>query len=416
MGQFGAIGVAIACGAVPLAGQEGSAPPTRRSRRRAEPAQVTGQAFGDPGAVQVLEQRDHHPPGGAQRLACLRRGERLRRAGRGRVPLPCPRRARARSCRRPGAAGRRARPPRPPWRPGRVRGAGRCPARRTAPSPGRRGPSGRRGPTARRQRSAGGGRAGRVVPPSAGSPGRAGPPGLPGDRSQVARRRGRRCRRPARRPGRGWAGRARPARRPAGMPWASGSLAQKAATAAGSSARSQAQCAGSASQSPATGSGSPGAPVAARLPARSSRCLRSRSAAAGDVRPGGEFPDGGRGRAPAAQRRRGRVEHGRAVDRDARPRPGRGAARGRRRAAAAGRAAAGGRRCWGVRLGIRRARAPAPRCGPSRCAGAARRELGGQARRARGYPDVELARSWSSGLARSAPCRARGRPAGRRGG
>src|SRR5215467_10605967 len=44
----------------------------------AEAAKVTGQAFGDPGAVQVLKQRDRHPAGGAQCLAGLRCGERLR--------------------------------------------------------------------------------------------------------------------------------------------------------------------------------------------------------------------------------------------------------------------------------------------------------------------------------------------------
>src|SRR5580692_4861500 len=46
-------------------------------------AAVVGQALGDPGPVQVLQQRDGDPPGGPQRLAGLGGGERLGQPGQG---------------------------------------------------------------------------------------------------------------------------------------------------------------------------------------------------------------------------------------------------------------------------------------------------------------------------------------------
>jgi hypothetical protein len=42
---------------------------------------VIGQALGDPGPVQVFQQRDRYPPGGAERLPGLGGGERLRQPG-----------------------------------------------------------------------------------------------------------------------------------------------------------------------------------------------------------------------------------------------------------------------------------------------------------------------------------------------
>ena len=128
-----------------------------------------------------------------------------------------------------------------------------------------------------------------------------------------------------------------------------------------------------------------------------------------DVGPAGQFPDGGGARAAAAERRRGRVEHGRAVDRE----PGRaGVAQQhpvarvqRQRVAEAetgvdrrGSRAVGGRAVEAFPV------APGRPAGRSQDAesgvGAGGtdvqqefgRELGLRVGRGRGYPDVELGR------------------------
>ena len=118
-------------------------------------------------------------------------------------------------------------------------------------------------------------------------------------------RRSRRSAAPARPPGR-WAARVstssrsgRPSSARAAStasPGATGSRFACAATAAASCWRSRCQCSGSASQSPLTGGGRARSPIADAAPARSSRCLRSTSAAAG----GSGHADSSRSAAAAA--------------------------------------------------------------------------------------------------------------------